>query len=314
LLIFFTGIITLAVPVLLYFLIKAGFRDMLYWLLWQPLVAYPEFASIPLSGYFTDLSINRVVEGFPLYLEIVVNISFAVYFIYKLIIKRDFSASNLNLFLIWLFGLFLFKTATIRPDHSHFMFAVIPVFILFSFSIVRMMSLLKEKYSSRLFRAFVSTVFLIIVICMGVYGKYEWVMYLNSPSDYSWLQTKRGQILVHRKWADDLNRVVRFTVENTGDSDYIFVIPAEAYIYFLSRRKNPTKNESYHKGELTLIKQAEAVKNLEEKQPKLVIFGGIFKLEFIEHYKLILSYIYDHYQLTEKIGKYEVYTLKAHSQ
>jgi len=311
LIIFITGILTLAVPVFLYFLIKAGFRDMFYWLLWEPFVAYSDYASIPLSGYFTDLSINRLVEGLSLYLEIVVYVSFMIYLVYKLIIKRDFSARNLNLFLILLFGLFLFKTATVRPDHTHFMFAVIPAFILFTFSIAKITCLLKKKYPSGLFRAFLNIVFLIVVIGTGVYGEYEWVMYLNSPSDYSWLRTKRGHILVHKEWGDDLNRVVRYTVENTGDSDYIFVIPAEAYIYFLSRRNNPTKYDSYHRGELILIKQAEAIKSLEEKKPKLVIFGGIFRLEFIEYYKLILSYIHDNYQLTEKIGKYDVYTLKT---
>jgi hypothetical protein len=311
LVIFIIGTLTLTVPVFLYFLAKAGFRDMFYWLFWEPLMAYSDYASIPLSGYFTDLTVNRLVEGFSLYLEIIVYLSFTIYLIYKLIIKRDFSARNLNLFLIWLLGIFLFKTATVRPDHTHFMFAVTPAFILFTFSIVKITYLLKKKYPSRQLRAFVSIFFLIIVICMGVYGEYEWVMYLNSPSDYSWLRTGRGHILVHKEWGDDLNRVVRYTAENTGDSDYIFVIPAEAYIYFLSRRKNPTKYDSYHKGELTLIKQTEAIKNLEEKKPKLVIFGGIFRLEFIEYYKLILSCIYDHYQLAEKIGKYEVYRLRA---
>ena len=311
LLIFITGMISLAAPVFLYFLIKAGFRDMFYWVLWEPLVAYSDYASIPLSGYFTDLSIHRLIEGFPLYLEIVVYLSFIIYLIYELIVKRDFSGRNLKLSLILLFGLFLFRTATVRPDHTHFMFAVIPAFILLIFSIVNITCLLREKYPSRLFRAFVNIVFSIIAISMGVYGEYEWVMYLNSPSDYSWLQAERGRILVHKEWGDDLNRVVRYTIENTGDSDYIFVIPAEAYIYFLSKRKNPSKNDSYHKGELILIKQAETIMNLQEKKPKIVVFGGIFRQEFIESYQLILSYIYDNYQLTEKVGKYDVYTLKA---
>ena len=312
--IFITGALTIAAPVFLYFLIKAGFSDMVYWLLWEPLVAYSEYASIPLSGYFTNLSLNKLVEGFPLYFEIIVYISFIVYFIYKLIIKRDFLSRNLNLLLILLFGIFLFRTATVRSDHTHFMFAVLPGFILFTFSIAKVIWLLKQKYSSRLVMVFVKNIaFIMIIICMGAYGEYEWVMYLNNPSDYSWLQSERGHILIHKEWADDLNSVVRYVVENTGDSDYIFVIPAEAYIYFLSGRKNPTKNDSYHKGELILKKQVEAIKNLEEKKPRIVIFGGIFKLEFIEYYKLILSYIYDNYQLTQKIGKYEVYTLKAYS-
>jgi hypothetical protein len=310
--IFITGVLTLAVPVFLYFLVKAGYRDMFYWLVWVPLVPYSKYLSIPLSGYFTHLSIDKLVEGFSLYLEIIVYSSFIVYLIYKLILQRHFSARNLNLFLILLFGLFLFKIATVRSDHTHFMFAVLPAFILFAFSTIEMMRLLKKKYSSRLLRAFANIVFLVIIICMSVYGEYEWVMYFHRPSDYGWLQPERGHILMHKKWVDDLNGVVKYAVGRTEDSDYIFVIPAEAYIYFLSRRKNPTKNDSYHKGELILVKQAEAIKNLEEKKPKLIIFGGIYKLEFSEYYKLILSYIYDNYQLTEKIGRYEVYTPRAY--
>ena len=74
--------------------------------------------------------------------------------------------------------------------------------------------------------------------------------------------------MVHKEWGDDLNRVVRYVAENTGDSDYIFVIPAEAYIYFLSRRKNPTKDEFYHKCQVILVKQLEAIKSLERKETK----------------------------------------------
>jgi len=310
LVIFITGTLTLAVPVFLYFLAKAGFKEMFYWLVWVPLVPYS--LSIPLARYFANLSVNILVEGFSLYLQMIIYISFIIYLIYKLIIKTDFSKKNLNLLLVLLFGLFLFKIATVRSDHTHFMLAVTPALVLFTFSIVEIMSLLKKKYPSALVRAFLNFVFVMVVICMGVYGEYEWVMYFNGPSDYSWLQTERGHILVHKKWVDDLNRVVRYVSENTGDSDYIFVIPAEAYIYFLSRRNNPTKNEAYHKGELILVKQLEVIKNLEEKKPRLIIFGGNFEVEFTEYYKAILLYIYDKYQLKEKIGKYEVYTLKVH--
>jgi hypothetical protein len=193
------------------------------------------------------------------------------------------------------------------------MFAILPGFILFTFAMAKGLWVLRQRYSSRRVIAFVNIAASVMMICMAAYGEYEWVMYLSNPSDYSWLESERGRILMHKTWADDLNRVVRYVVENTGESDYIFVIPAEAYIYFLSKRKNPTKNDSYHKGELILIKEVEAVENLEEKKPKLVIFGGIFKSEFMEYYKLILSYIYENYQLTQKIGKYEVYTLKAYS-
>jgi hypothetical protein len=137
-------------------------------------------------------------------------------------------------------------------------------------------------------------------------------MYFNRPLEYVRLEAERGHLWVHRKWGEDLNRVVRYVGEHTGDSDPILVIPAEAYVYFLSMRKNPTKHLAFHKGELTPAKQLEAIKSLEEKKPKLVIFGGIFKLEFIEYYTSILSYIYDHYQLAEKIGKYEVYARKPY--
>ena len=312
LVIFITGVLTLAVPVFSYFLMKAGYRDMFYWLVWVPLVPYSKYLSIPLSGYFTNLTIDKLLEGFSLYLEIIVYLSFIAYLIYKLIIQRHFSVRNLNLLLILLIGLFLFKIAAVRSEHTHFMFAVTPAFVLFTFSIIKMIRLLKKKYPSRRVRVFVNIVFLIIVICMGVYGEYEWIMYFNSPSDYGWLQTERGHILAHKKWVDDLNRVARYVAENTGDSDYIFVIPAEPYIYFLSRRKNPTKNLAYHQGEVILVKQLEAIKHLEEKKPSLVVSGGIFKSGDSEFYKVMFSYIYDHYQLTEKIGKYEVYTLKAY--
>jgi hypothetical protein len=312
LLVFSAGTLTLALPVFLFFLAKAGFREMYYWLVWVPLVPYSKFLSIPLARYFTNLRVMILVEGFSLYLQIIMYVSFIIYLIYKLIIKADFSKRNLNLLLVLLFGLFLFKVSTVRADHTHFMLAVTPALLLFAFSIVEIKSLLKSNYPSALVGAFINVVFVMVLICMAVYGEYEWVMYFNRPSDYSWLQPERGQIVVHKGWGDDLNRVVRYISKNTGGSDYIFVIPAEAYIYFLSGRNNPTRNESYHKGELILVKQLEVIKNLEEKKPKLIIIGGIFKDEFAEYYKAILLYIYDKYQLKELIGKYEVYTLKTH--
>ena len=312
LLIFITGLLALAVPVYLYFMAKAGFRDMFYWLVWVPLVPYAKYLSIPLSVYFTNLSMDRLIEGFPLYIEIIVYIAWIVYLTYRLGIKKHFFPKNLNLLLILLFGLFLFKIATVRSDHSHFMFAVTPAFILSLFSMTKLFYLLKRNDASRLFRTLVNMLSAMIIVCVAVYGEYEWDMYLNNPSDYSWLGTERGQILVHKRWADDLNAVVRYAREKTKHSDYIFVIPAEPYIYFLSRRRNPTPNGSYHKGEVIWAKQFEVIKNLEGKKPRLVIFGGNFRSEFIEYYKGMLTYIYNSYQLTERIGKYEVYTPKAY--
>ncbi len=309
LIVFITGTLTLAVPGFLYFLEKAGFRDMFYWLIWVPVVAYS--LSIPLTQYFTNPKINILVEGVPLYLQLIAYMSFIIYLVYKLIFKKDFSKTNLSLLLVLLFGLFLFKVGAVRSDHSHFMLAVTPALVLLIFSTIEIVGLLKTKYRSARVRGCVSIFLAMVVICTGVYGEYEWVMYFGRRSDYVWLEPGRGCILVHRKWGDDLNRVVRYVSENTKDGDYIFVTPDEPYIYFLSKRNNPTKYESYYKGEVILEKQLEVIKNLEEKKPRLVIFGRNFKADFPENYKGILIYIYDKYQRKEVIGKYEVYILKA---
>lgn len=327
---FLFGLLIIVIPVVFYFYKYGALHEMFYCLFWYPIHAFPETMSLPFPNLFSNLlltlnspslrSFYSLAGCILFYLPIVIYTITAIFLVSRLYSNQDYSKRDSYVFLILVFGILSFKTATVRSDISHLMFCIIPAVILGCFLLdklyVRLSNNLTPFVGSKskklvAFKCSVVIIFLILIF----YGQIGHLLLIIKNSNYEKLGLDRAQnILVPKNEKEDIANVVKYIKDNTDSSDKIFVIPYQAMFYFLSDRDTPTKYDIFLPGYVNQRgDQIQLVQQLERAKPKFTIYGHGWDVDgkpFETYAPIIHNYIKQQWYIEKKYGIYEIYSHK----
>ncbi len=125
------------------------------------------------------------------------------------------------------------------------------------------------------------------------------------------LYDSRGQLPKVDLWIDEhsLNaygKVVRIIEEETNPGDYIFAIPNNAELYFMTGRRNPFRFFSTDHGVLNASEVQSVIQQLETLRPRIITFAQDDDRN-TSHSLAIMEHVRPHSTLLSKDKSFEVY-------
>ena len=319
---FIIGFLVIILPIVFYYT-RIAFQEIIYCLFLWPIYIFPETMALPFPNLLSSLSQTTLYFGnrslancILFYLPIFIYVMTAAFFILQLYFKK-YSKRDSHVFLILVFGILSFKTATVRSDIPHLMFCVIPAVILGCFLLneiyIRLsnnsMPQVERKSNKKLilFKVIVIVIFLILAF----YGQIGHISCLKNTNNYEKLSLEHAQnILVHKNEKEEIANVVSYVKSNTNSSDKIFIVPYGAMIYFLADRDNPTRYDQFLPYN-TYQDQIQVIQALEKTKPKLIIYVHGWDVDgktFESYAPLIDNYIKQKCFVVEQYGIYEIWS------
>ncbi len=127
----------------------------------------------------------------------------------------------------------------------------------------------------------------------------------------------RGQLPKVDLWIDEnslkaYGKVVRIIEEETNPGDYIFALPNNAELYFMTGRRNPFRFFSTDHGVLNTSEVQSVIQRLEILRPRIITFSPNDDRN-TSHSLAIMEYIRRHYVLLSKDKSFEVYLYREQS-
>lgn len=121
----------------------------------------------------------------------------------------------------------------------------------------------------------------------------------------------RGQLPKVDLWIDEYSlkaygKVVRIIEEETNQGDYIFAIPNNAELYFMTGRRNPFRFFSTDHGVLNASEVQSVIQRLETLRPRIITFSPVDDRN-TSHSLAIMEHIRGHSTLLSKDKFFEVY-------
>jgi len=318
------GCMIIVIPVA-YSQLHAAYKETIYLLITWPLTIFPKTMSLTYPNLIKSIAmiargvslkgiwklVNCILFYIPVVIYLITSFQLAISYSGK---TGKRSRSDADVLLILLFGILLYKTATVRSDIGHLMFGIIPAIILGCYLIEQAyeqisLSYKKSEGSKRGLNALIAAAVVILI----AYGQIGNAIFLKQrlTGELVPLGLKGADnIFVNKEQKKDLVETVEFVKRNTLSRDKIFAFPYGAMIYFLSGRDYPGRYNQvlpYN----TASDQAEIVNALKRNPPKLVIYLDLFKVndkEFRSYGKLVDDYIKSNFRVSERFGKYEIWT------
>lgn len=128
----------------------------------------------------------------------------------------------------------------------------------------------------------------------------------------------RGQLPKVDLWIDEnslkaYGKVVRIIEEETDQGDYIFAIPNNAELYFMTGRRNPFRFFSTDHGVLNASEVQSVIQRLETLRPRIITFSPGDDRN-TSHSLAIMEHIRGHSTLLSKDKSFEVYRYQGISR
>ena len=326
---FLSGLAIIVIPVVFYFYKHGALHEMFYCLFWYPIYAFPETMSLPFPNLFSSLlstfsspslgSFHNLAGCVLFYLTIAIYTTTAIFLVSRLNPHHDYSKRDSYVFLVLVFGILSFKTATVRSDIPHLMFCITPAVILGCFLLDKLYVRLSNNLTSLIgnkskklvaFKCSVVVIFLILVF----YGQIGHLTLVIKNNNYEKLGLDRAQnISVPKNEKENITNVVKYIKNNTASSDKIFVVPYQAMFYFLSDRDTPTKYDIFLPGYVNQHEQIQLVQQLEREKPKFIIYGHDCDVDgkpFETYAPIIHNYIKQQWYIEKGYGIYQIYSHK----
>ncbi len=132
------------------------------------------------------------------------------------------------------------------------------------------------------------------------------------------LFNSRGQLPKVDLWIDEYTlksykNVVRLIEEETNQGDYIFAIPNNAELYFMTDRRNPFRFFSTDHGVISQTEVQNTIQRLERLRPRIITFSPD-DTRNTPHSLAIMEHVRKHSQLLSKDLFFEVYLYDAQNQ
>ncbi|GBD97316.1 MAG TPA: hypothetical protein ENG83_07790 [Nitrospirae bacterium] len=145
----------------------------------------------------------------------------------------------------------------------------------------------------------VNFVFLALIIA----SCFTWSMFTNGSiftrlRNTAYLSAPRLKVFTTPEMAEEVNGIIDAIETMTDKDDYIFAYPHLNMYYFVTGRKNPIRYTLIEQYANSDEKQSEVIRELEDKNIKLIVFRTDSRL----HAPKIFKYINEHYETKEKIG------------
>ena len=288
------GVMTVLVPIFVFFIIKVGIKELTEQLIILPVIVFPKFRALPyplpcpnplyvLNGKLSAAEfLRQTIKNIPFYIP-AASIMTIIQFFLLLRGKYAFTPKEWLAFLLFLITICLFSYAVSRPDLSH----VVPV------AIIASVLLMYAFYSFNKNIFFVKNVFCRnLVICLLVITMiYTGRTFLKdaahklgifpSSAKLVKLDIKRVKgIRVPPYYAKCLTEVVQYIWENTASNEKIFVgniyhdriYVNDIMFYFLAERHSATKYYEFSPGFTTTLEvQKQIIADIIEGKVKYVI-------------------------------------------
>lgn len=132
------------------------------------------------------------------------------------------------------------------------------------------------------------------------------------------LVDSRGQLPNVDLWINEhalaaYRKVVRIIEEETDQDDYLFAIPNNAELYFMTKRRNPFRFFSTDHGVLSEMEVQSVIRSLERLRPRIITFSP-GDARNTTHSLAIMEHVRAHSQLLSKDPFFEVYLYGAQSR
>lgn len=284
-----------------------------------PFSIFPQYRSIPMPKPIfvaegnLSLFVKRLV--FTLWETISFFSPFVIYLyvIIKLFINKTIAAEyRYLLFLISVFGLFIYGQASVRSDVEH---AFPTIFLSFILLVVYYQLKPTRK------KIVLISLFFLIFISFPIVKKVQQVTADFSSKVYKMKTSRASGITTDYYWGQQTDQAVDYLRNHTVESDKIFVgssrhdkiILNNVMFYFLSGRKSCTKYHELHPGVTTTLKvQTEIVSEIEKSKTRYAVL--FVESDFIEPNKSSISsgvtilddYLKSHFTEEAKFGRYVI--------
>ncbi len=260
------------------------------------------------------------------YLPFAPFLATACYLIVRLL-KREFDGGALFLSSALALSSLISIKFFFMPNYSHLL-EVIPFGYFFAafFAYKLFDSLMREKnvYGRLPFAAILSMFF----IFAGCFLYFNIVIMPNGINNGSIAAAKEMQFPINsqstKAYAKDevINNVIREIDKYTKPGDYIYVFPQSAIFYFMTGRKNPTRQDFNAPGVTDARAEEDIINSLKTKDVRLVIYDEVdtflgTKRPPCQYYKNYASrayvYIMSNYFMVAQEGRYNVLCKKPSS-
>ena len=268
-------------------------------------------------------------EGFRWYLPIGVFLTIAVYLTYRQL-SGTCSANTLKLFLLLLGGITFFRTALGRSDGGHLIYGATFLWLLCLFPLeggIRSMlcACLSSLRSKESWHHTLKTAWVLIptvMFCWYVGEVHQplagfsekWQRLRQNPFKQRVVPeelARAGRVDIPDDQVEQVQKVVAYIQENTGQNEKIFDFTSQGAYYFFANRPSVTR---FHQASYasTATMQQEVIQALARDRTRLVLFktGGWFDavddIPVEERHPLIAAYLQANYELAVDINGTEI--------
>jgi len=209
-----------------------------------------------------------------LYWEILFYISALMYFIVRLVLKLNNKMDG-KLFIVWLFGFFLYMILLSRSGIGHFYYTLSPMLILLGYFADRLYNKLTgaknltEKATSMLLLS-ASAFFLLRLVLINRPQIKEIIKIPRAALAVKNNPDRVGSVLISSSQKKYIKDIQDYILKNTTKKDYVFFLNDEPMMYFFLDRVNPTRYDLPFLAN-TLEKRLELLSDLNNKKPKYII-------------------------------------------
>ena len=268
-------------------------------------------------------------EGFRWYLPIGVFLTIAVYLTYRRL-SGTCSANTLKLLLLLLGGITFFRTALGRSDGGHLIYGATFLWLLCLFPLVggirsMLCACLSSLRSKESWHHTLKTAWVLIptvMFCWYVGEVHQplagfsekWQRLRQNPFKQRVVPeelARAGRVDIPDDQVEQVQKVVAYIQENTGQNEKIFDFTSQGAYYFFANRPSVTRFHQVSYAS-TATMQQEVIQALARDRTRLVLFktGGWFDavddIPVEERHPLIAAYLQANYELAVDINGTEI--------
>lgn len=231
-----------------------------------------------------------------------------VYLFYKGVVRK-FDLKDFAILLIVTAGFLQYYSLVGRS--GNFFLALTPVVIILAFFTDKIAANKKifGKKSRLLFFCFVTLLYMRVV-----YIFWPSILSLRNLNAHEPTIDRVGDIAITKNQYNYLKSIKEYVINNTSESDFVFFLSNEPFLYYLTDRVNPTRFDLPYIAH-TKEKRFEMLRDLENHKPKLIFYDtASWPVDEVDNKKRlpeIVNFISKHYKKkTLDKGRVEVYILK----
>ncbi len=244
--IYYLGIVIIIGPMILFFLSKSAFSDLISSTIAFPIKVYPRFRYLPFPSFGT----NAII----FYLPILIFFITIVYIAFQK--KNNTAGREKRLFALFclFLGIGFLNYSSVRSDIRHLLPTMIPAIILFGLLVSTATDRLRAKHKGRFMLIVNLTALILLAIAVGPKAKLL-LLHIKQPGPELDLDRARG-CYDQTEFTQAQRAAIKYISERTGPDERIFVgnlrhdriVTNDIMFYFLSERDSATMYHELHPG------------------------------------------------------------------